>query len=188
MKILLVNNQTEHLKDLTKALQNHEVEVQSYLPGLEFHTKGKDLIILSGGGGEGLEVNDDYRPGQPWYQDEMNLVRTATKPVVGICMGFEVMVRAFGGKVTAIGQLVQGFKKVEVLDIAYPLIGEKNLEQFESHSWRVKEEDLPPRFQKVARSKHGAEFIRYNNLLAVQFHPEKGGTLSLNLLISMATA
>lgn len=185
MKILLVNNHTEHMHDLAKALEGYEVEVQNYLPGIEFNTKGKDLIVLSGGGGEGLEVNDDFRPGHPWYQDEMNLVRTVTKPVFGICMGFEVMVRAFGGKVTATSQPVRGFKEIEVMDYAYPLIGEKNIRQFEAHDWRVKEEDLPEQFQKIAVSDYGVEIIKYNNLFAVQFHPEKGGTVSLKRFIGL---
>ncbi|HET6863822.1 MAG TPA: hypothetical protein VFH37_01290 [Candidatus Saccharimonadales bacterium] len=188
MKVLVVNNNTAHMKNLLGALEGHEVEIQNYLPGINFHTDGKDVIVLSGGGGEGLEVNDNYKPGHPWYQDEMNLVRTATKPVVGICMGFEVMVRAFGGKVTGIGQLIQGFNKVEVSDFAYPLVGEKNLEQFESHSWRVKEEDVPEQFQKLAKSDIGVEIIKYNNLIATQFHPEKGGTLKLQDLLDIVVA
>ena len=87
MKILLVNNHTAHLKDLSSALAEHEVEMQNYFPGINFNDQDKDLVILSGGGGEGLEVNDEYEPGRLWYQDEMNFVKTTTKPVLGICMG-----------------------------------------------------------------------------------------------------
>ncbi|MBX4196997.1 gamma-glutamyl-gamma-aminobutyrate hydrolase family protein [Candidatus Saccharibacteria bacterium] len=183
MKILIINNHTVHMKDLTNALVGHDVEVQTYLPGIEFNDHDKDLIILSGGGGEGLEINDEYEPGRLWYDDEIEFIKTTKKPVLGICMGFEVIIRAFGGSVTEIGRLIQGFKEIEVHDYAFPIIGEKNLKQYESHRWRVKPEDLPSGFKALAKSDTGVEIVRYKNLLATQFHPEKGGTLSLNQLI-----
>jgi hypothetical protein len=37
MKILLVNNNTQHLDELKKALAGHEVEIQEYNPGIWFH-------------------------------------------------------------------------------------------------------------------------------------------------------
>jgi hypothetical protein len=71
MKILLVNNNTLHLEELLTALAGHNVEIQDYKPGIWFHDVGKDLIILSGGGGEGKEVHDYYTPNRLWYEDEI---------------------------------------------------------------------------------------------------------------------
>src|SRR5438105_4905350 len=114
MKILLVNNHTVHLNSLGKALAGHQIEVQTYRPGIEFNYQDKDLIILSGGGGEGLEIDDEYQPGRLWYDDEMKLVRTADKPILGICMGFEVIARAYGAPVTSVGSLILEPSKLQV--------------------------------------------------------------------------
>jgi hypothetical protein len=69
MKILLVNNNTQHLNELKKSLAGHEVEIQDYKPGIWFHDVGKDIIILSGGGGEGREVHDFHKPNILWRRN-----------------------------------------------------------------------------------------------------------------------
>jgi GMP synthase-like glutamine amidotransferase len=88
MKILLVNNHTQHLEALSASLNGHDVEIQMYQPGIDFHDADKDMVILSGGGGEGLEIIDKVKNrSKLWYQDEMNFVRKTEKPILGICMG-----------------------------------------------------------------------------------------------------
>jgi len=69
MKILLINNHTDYLSNVEKALAGHDVEVQIYQPGLKFNDQGKDLVVLSGGGGEGYELKDK-RHGKLWYEDD----------------------------------------------------------------------------------------------------------------------
>jgi GMP synthase-like glutamine amidotransferase len=182
MKILLINNHTVHLESLNVALAGHQVEVQMYQPGLEFHHQDKDLIILSGGGGEGLEIDDEYEPGHLWHEDEMNFVRTTDKPILGICMGFEVIARAYGAPVTSAKGLILNRENIQVAKGAEQLFGSRTLSQYEAHSWRV--EDVPSGFEVLATSKTGVEIFRYKNLFATQFHPEKGGTLNLAHLLA----
>lgn len=185
MKILLINNHTVHLKNLTLALAGHEIETQMYKPGLEFNDAGKDLIILSGGGGEGLEIHDEYQPGRLWYDDEMKFVRAVDKPILGICMGFEVIARAFGAPITPAKGLVLSRENLQVAKGAEQMFGSKTLSQYEAHSWRV--EDVPSDFEVLATSKTGIEIFRYKNLFATQFHPEKGGSLELKTLVHNLT-
>jgi GMP synthase-like glutamine amidotransferase len=108
MKILLINNNTLHLESLNKSLNGHQVEVQVYKPGLQFNHDDKDMVILSGGGGEGLEIYDQHRPGRLWYEDEMDFVLNCDKPLIGICMGFEVICAAYGQKIYETPVLTQG--------------------------------------------------------------------------------
>lgn len=184
MKILLVNNNTVHLKKLDAALAGHDVEMQIYKPGIDFHSRGKDLIILSGGGGQGLEINDKFKRGALWYQDQMDFVLRSKKPILGICMGFEVIASAYGEKVEYMGKLSQGFFDIQPTGKGQKLISQKKLKQFESHRWAVT--DIPRDFEVLACSPTGIEIVRHKKrpILATQFHPEKGGTLKLQHLLS----
>lgn len=192
MKILVINNHTAHLQSILNSLNGHEVEIQNYQPGLEFHDKGKDLVILSGGGGEGLEITDRAGKNQLLYQDEMNFVRETKVPVLGICMGFEVIVNSFGGKIFYQPNLVHGFRTTHLTDSGQQLFKQKALKQVESHYWYVPE--VPEKeLEVLARSGDtGAiEMVKYERdgkkIIGTQFHPEEGGTLTLPQLLAKVT-
>jgi anthranilate/para-aminobenzoate synthase component II len=187
MKILLINNHTDYLHNVKDALVGHDVETQVYKPGLDFHYEGKDLIVLSGGGGEGYELKDKHH-GKLWYEDEMNFVLGCDKPIFGICMGFEVICAAFGSKVEHIGRLVKGFNSAVTTPAGQKQIARKNLSQFEYHRYGVSQ--VPSiQFEVLAHSATGIEMIKHHSrpIIATQFHPEvQGGTLQLQELLSLA--
>ncbi|MEX2006612.1 MAG: gamma-glutamyl-gamma-aminobutyrate hydrolase family protein [Candidatus Saccharimonadales bacterium] len=184
MRILLVNNQTQHLSHLKSALAGHQVEIQTYKPGINFHYQDKDLVILSGGGGEGQEIDDVNKPGKLWYEDEMNFVLSCPKPIIGICMGFEVIAKAYGQSVEELPGLLSGYDNISLSRKGRQILLHKKLKQFEAHKWRVTA--APSGFEVLADSGSGIEVISHKKrpLLATQFHPELGGTLSLPELVS----
>jgi anthranilate/para-aminobenzoate synthase component II len=191
MKILLINNYTVHLTSLAKSLAGHEVEVQTYHPGLKFNDDGKDLVILSGGGGEGLEIHDYHHTGELWHQNEMDFIRRTDKNILGICMGFEVIARAYGAPITPVGRLILDREELQLTKAAQAELGTRKVIQYEAHSWRV--QDVPSHFNVKATSKSGVElfdFIDQDNgkqVIASQFHPEKGGVLELkDILLQFA--
>ncbi len=183
MKILLINNNTRHFKSLQHSLGGHEVEVQLYKPNLDFHDQDKDLIILSGGGGEGLEIYDEHQAGQLWYEDQMDFVLRNQKPLIGICMGFEIICAAHGQKIHYTPVLTQGYKPVSLTKKGRKNTSTNSLTQFESHYWQVR--SAPKNFEILAESPTGIEIIKKGNIFATQFHPEKGGTLSLPILLGL---
>lgn len=185
MNILLVNNHTRHLAALSSALTGHNLEILNYEPGVKFNYHDKDLVILSGGGGEGLEIYDTDHRGKLWYDDQINFVRSCPKPILGICMGFEVIARAYGADVEKLPKLIEGFKKVKPTGDGRKALSRRRLKQFESHEWCVPEVS-ENEFTVLAKSKTGVEIFRHKKrpILATQFHPEiKGGTLGLESLI-----
>jgi GMP synthase-like glutamine amidotransferase len=188
MKILLVDNNTQHKKALKKALDGHEVEIQKYTPGLKFNYHDKDLVILSGGGGEGHEIDDRHSPGKLWYEDEMKFVRVCNKPIIGICMGFEVIASTYGAKVGEMKREIKGFKRLRTTKAGQKYLGQDELRQYEAHKWHVG--NVPRGFEVLARSESGIELMKHKKrpIIATQFHPEKGGTLQLARLVQTLTA
>lgn len=190
MKILLINNNTVHLQALHDALYGHDIEIQKYQPGLAFNDQGKDLIILSGGGGEGLEIYDKVERGKLWYQDQMNYVLTSSKPIIGICMGFEVIASAYGAVVPKMPKLVQGFAELSLTDKGRSVFQNRHIKQYEAHQWHVPE--VPDKyFEILADSPTGVEIIRHKwrPIIATQFHPEvAGGSLNLSQIIKRIPA
>ncbi|HEX5394831.1 MAG TPA: gamma-glutamyl-gamma-aminobutyrate hydrolase family protein [Candidatus Saccharimonadales bacterium] len=184
MKILLIDNRTEHKMALEKALAGHELEIQKYRPGIKFHTDGKDLVILSGGGGEGREINDTHKAGHLWYEDELEFVKNCDKPLLGICMGFEIICRAYGSEVNEMPDVLKGPAKLKVTRKGKKYFGTAAISQYEAHKWSVKK--TPKGFKKLAKSSSGVEVIKHKKrpIIATQFHPEMGGTLELNQLIT----
>jgi GMP synthase-like glutamine amidotransferase len=182
MKILLINNNTRHLKSLSQALAGHEVEIQMYKPGLQFNDAGKDLIVLSGGGGEGLEIDDTVKRGRLWYEDEMEFVLRNKKPLIGICMGFEVVCRAHGLNVPKMDKLLMEQTMLKTTKKGINTLGRARISQLEAHQWHVTK--APKGFDVLAESTTGIEIIKKGSLIATQFHPEKPGTLNLTNFIT----
>jgi len=173
MKILVVNNNTRHIKPLSRALASHELEIVDYRPGVKFNHQDKDLIILSGGGGEGREVHDRHCGGDLWYEDELQFILDCPKPLLGICMGFELITHAYGSKIETLSKGLKGFKTFRARDSS-------QITQYEAHDyavWQVSQKQ----FEIMAESDSGIEIVRHRRrpILAAQFHPELGGTLSI---------
>jgi len=174
------------MTDLTAALAGHQLEVREYRPGMDFDCSRHDLVVLSGGGGEGLEIEDEHQPGKLWYEDEIRFIKQCKKPIIGICMGFEVICTAYGAKVSKMKQGIdQIFVEFKTTAEGKKLLKKAKLNQFEAHDWHVTK--APKGFKVLAESEAGIEVIQHQSkpIFAVQFHPEKGGTLTLPKLLSL---
>jgi GMP synthase-like glutamine amidotransferase len=191
MKILLINNyqqgnETATYEALLKSLVGFDVEIQRYKPRLKFADEGKDLVILSGGGGEGSEIHDKYKKDRLWYEDQINYVLSSKKPILGICMGFEIIARAYGSGVFEMPDYITGFKKLKTTNKGRDTLKKSTLVQYENHTWCVPLVSTK-QFNILAESSTGIEMIRHKKrqILATQFHPEKGGTLRLDTLLTV---
>jgi GMP synthase-like glutamine amidotransferase len=187
MKALVVDNGTIHLQKIIRSLEdNAEIEVVRYSPQSNLNDQGIDLIILSGGGGEGQEIDDTYTDNELWYEKQIEFVLNTNKPVVGICMGFEIIARAFGSKVESVGAYYQNFRPIHLIEYTAEKFGMKEISQYEAHKMGVKNVVHP--LTTLAYSATGVEIIKHKTrpIIATQFHPEvPGGTLHLNDLLQI---
>lgn len=172
MKTLIVDNHTKHLKELKNSFE--DVTVISREEIKDISPEDFDLIVLSGGSNVPTVLNHNEI-----YQEEEILLRSG-KPVIGICLGCEIICKTFGGELEFMPEHETGVKEFEILDKSLiEKVGVDELTAFESHALRIKK--IPEDFYEVVRSNHGPEIIKHKTkpIIGVQFHPEVGVTKKL---------
>ena len=100
-----------------------------------------------------MSVNDDL----PWIPQVLELVREAVRkdvPVLGHCLGGQLMARALGGAVRANAVKEIGWGEVRVTDneVAREWLGE--LQAFESFQWHGETFSIPPGATRVMHNAH----------------------------------
>jgi GMP synthase-like glutamine amidotransferase len=116
----------------------------------EKHAVPRDVREFSGlcfMGGP-MSVNDDL----PWIAPALELIRSAVRhdvPVLGHCLGGQLMSKAFGGKVSANGAKEIGWGEVQVSDnaVAHEWLGD--VQSFESFHWHGETFSIPPGATRV---------------------------------------
>jgi len=101
-----------------------------------------------------MSVNDDL----PWIAPSLRLIRSAVDsgvPVLGHCLGGQLIARALGGKVTRNPAKEIGWGRVNVLqnDVAAEWFG-AGLESFNSFHWHDETFSVPPGATRIASSPH----------------------------------
>ncbi len=169
VKIIVVNNYGQFCHLIHRAVRDldHEVEIVENTSSMEeILSKEPDGLILSGG--PALE-----RAGNCLiYVKEMDL------PVLGICLGHQVMAQAFGGMVRTGAAGGYAAVEIEVLDEDDILKGlGPRTSVWASHADEVS--SLPPDFIRLARSRIcEVEAMKHRTkpLYGVQWHPEVSHT------------
>lgn len=168
VKILLIDNYSSHINEIKRILLKLKVEVHlKNITELKLHNIDLfDGVILSGGSRFALIENPDK------YLDEIKLIKEFKKPILGICMGFEVLCYAFQENIEYLGFKEIGLLKIEFLEMD-PILNNlpSDFYGYEVHRWGVKEvKNLKP----IAKSEIGIEIVKHKSLpyYGIQFHPE----------------
>jgi GMP synthase (glutamine-hydrolysing) len=116
----------------------------------------------------------------PALLDEREWIAEAVRrqiPVLGICLGAQILARALGAEVMVGEQAEIGFSPVEILDPADPVLGALAPSATVLH-WHGDVFDLPEGARALASSAHAEhQAFRLGNAWGVLFHPEADAEL-----------
>jgi GMP synthase (glutamine-hydrolysing) len=120
----------------------------------------------------------------PYLADERGLLRAAHDagvPVLGICLGAQVLARALGADVGAAAVPERGLYEVELLPASRddPVLGPGHGLPTTVYQWHLDGFTLPPGATLLARSPDGpVQAFRLGRSWGVQFHPEVDDALA----------
>jgi len=165
MNILIINNGTKHINELKTILATHNVKVINFNERL-IEYKNYDLIILSGSSKLSV-INHTVE-----YSDEINLIKKSNVPIVGICLGFELICFAFSEKLVLLNNKRHSLLRVHKIkeDSIFKEI-KNHFWVYDAHRWGVKNTLY---LISLAKSKDGVEIIKHpiKKIYGLQFHPE----------------
>jgi GMP synthase-like glutamine amidotransferase len=119
-----------------------------------------------------MSVNDEL----PWIAPALELIREAVRkdiPVIGHCLGGQLMSKAFGGAVRANPCKEIGWGEVRVADngVAREWLGE--LQSFETFQWHGETFSIPPGATRILENRHCEnQAFALGKHLALQCHVE----------------
>ncbi len=132
-----------------------------------------DLLVVMGGG-MNIYQHRDY----PWLLVEKEFLRRAIdagKPILGICLGAQLLADVLGGKVYQNPEKEIGWFPVRITDRRAPFAAFP--EAMNVMHWHGDTFELPPGARLVAESAACPRqaFVWGDRVVGLQFHPEMGG-------------
>jgi GMP synthase (glutamine-hydrolysing) len=131
-----------------------------------------DAVMIFGG-----TDNVDERAAKPWLDrefDEVGRLIAGRTPVLGICLGGQLISAAAGGSVFPLGHEGVGWQEIELTADAPedPLVGALP-PRFQAYLWHEYQFSLPENAVPLGRSDDCLQAFRLGDRVwALQFHPE----------------
>jgi len=177
MNILIIDNGTKHIKELKSVFFEYNFKVIKRNNLNNFKYNDFDLIVLSGSSKLSV-VNHPIE-----YENEINLIKTSKIPIIGICLGFELICYTFNEKLSLLKKKRKGLLKVhKVLNTKILSHINSHFFVYDSHRWGIKNTD---NLLALAKSKDGIEIVKHptKKIYGLQFHPEVFKSKSKGYLI-----
>jgi GMP synthase (glutamine-hydrolysing) len=175
MKVLVVDNGSLYIDNLIELLKPANIDKICYFDLVDMKNFGKyDLVVLSGG-----SVTPVIGSGET-YDREIELIKNLNVPIVGICLGFELIAFAYGSEIEMLESRIKGLVNIHILDKSAPVFKDvpEYVRAYGNHLYSVTA--LSPELISLAESEHGIEIIKHREkpIYGFQFHPEIDGHIS----------
>lgn len=167
MKTLIINNHSKYIKELVSSFSDVVVVDKENLTE-DFNTNDYNLIVVSGGSDIPTVLRHPEK-----YICEINIIKKSKIPVLGICLGAEIICVAYGGELEQLKEDHRGNIRLEIKDNKLKsILGSNEIDVRESHQNGIK--ILPINFIPCAFSEHGIEIFKHQEkpIIGFQFHPE----------------
>ncbi len=173
MKALIVNNYSEEwrVERLYREVGKlAKADLVKYSSLVYTDWRDYDVIILSGSQADLVQGRNLVR-----FRRELELVREAEVPVLGICFGHQLIGRAFGSGLKRADKFYKGFYRARIVKEDAILSGlGKEAWFYESHGWVL--EPLAEALEVLAEGDgYRVECIRHRErpIYGIQAHPER---------------
>lgn len=174
MKVLLINNNTYYKNRLQDLLKRHELTIINYDQVNGYDVTPFDVIVLSGGGIVEDGRKRSLKRFSHLYEDQIKLVQEANKPIIGICLGCQIIGFAYGAEIHRyFKSRRKGLFPIVAIKKNKLMAGAEEAMVYQSNHWIITE--LPSELTCIAASDEGAEIIKVRKkpIWGVQFHPER---------------
>lgn len=166
MAVYIINNGSGLLKNLLNLLSAYSPKLINRDELDKFKPTKDDLLVLSGG----------HEFPVLWHQKEfgpeLQLVKKHKGPIIGICLGFELITHAYGSHLHQSNRREHRIIKIYNTKYSSIIPDRVKVRVFESHIWSTLHVEKP--LIPLAFSSEGIEIIKHRTkpIYGLQFHPE----------------
>lgn len=178
--VVLVNEQGTELGRLGAALQNHGVvtQVVDVFAGAGYPDLDSINGVVSLGGTMGSYEEETY----PYLAEEKAYMRKAVEkgvPVLGICLGAQLLADALGGRAYRAPRTEAGVVPIELTAAgrSHPVLGHWGNVAFQLHQDTF---ELPAEAVLLARNQDFLQAFAHGSALAIQFHAEADAATAIS--------
>ena len=163
MKTLLIDNGSTLTEKLAELSPGQE-DIVSY-ENIPDDMSAYSLVILSGSSLFPVYGNEEK------LSKEIELIKNVDIPLVGVCLGHELIAHAYGASLTPMSQHV-GMIEIKVISPHPMFLTKEVFTVYENHKYGVTE--INEKLEVLARSKHAIAILKHKTkpIYGLQFHPE----------------
>jgi anthranilate/para-aminobenzoate synthase component II len=166
IKLLVIDNESIHTNEIIKYLNKYNVnfDLINYNNIIKEKIKEYDGIILTGSSNHPFYDNG--------YEQEIYIIKTSKIPILGICLGFELICFSFGEKLTKLELKEEGLIHIKKIkeDVILDGFNDNSL-VYNHHKYALLK---VKKLKALAKSKLCIEVVKHKTkiIYGAQFHPE----------------